>query len=237
MSWARWASSRPHPSRRPAPGKAPLTHPLSQIDDAPPSPATPAAAAAPDLFRGPALPAEDSGAHPLAVDAPPAFADGSFNKLHPNYVAVDRVGWIIFAAIVGVVGLGAFLIFLAAMGPAARTPWIVLGVVLTLTAGAVVGTVALPRRSYEATSYAVSELGLAIRRGIWWKHVIDVPRSRVQHTDVQQGPLARYYGIGKLIVYTAGTQHASVTLDGLEHGRALEMRDYLLKGGEGDDVV
>ncbi len=99
-----------------------------------------------------------------------------------------------------------------------------------------VGGLLLPRKTWQNTTFAVSPLGLEIRRGIWWKHIIDVPRSRIQHTDVQQGPLARYYGLGKLIVYTAGTEHASVELDGLEHGQAIQMRDFLLRGGEDDAV-
>jgi hypothetical protein len=91
-------------------------------------------------------------------------------------------------------------------------------------------------RGYEATSYAVSGLGVEIRRGIWWRHVIDVPRSRVQHIDVAQGPLARRYGIAKLILHTAGTENASVELDGLAQETALGIRDFLLRGGGSDGV-
>ena len=45
----------------------------------------------------------------------------------------------------------------------------------------------------------------------------NVPRSRVQHTDVSQGPLERNHGLGTLVVYTAGTDHAKVELGGLDH--------------------
>ena len=57
---------------------------------------------------------------------------------------------------------------------------------------------------------------------------INVPRSRVQHTDVAQGPFERKYELGRLIVYTAGTQHARVELPGLEYHTALSIRDQLL---------
>jgi membrane protein YdbS with pleckstrin-like domain len=56
----------------------------------------------------------------------------------------------------------------------------------------------------------VDARGLEIRRGVFWRSVVNVPRSRVQHTDVSQGPLERSYGLGTLIVYTAGTDHAQV---------------------------
>jgi membrane protein YdbS with pleckstrin-like domain len=69
-----------------------------------------------------------------------------------------------------------------------------------------------------------------------WRAVSNVPRSRVQHTDVAQGPLDRKYGLGKLIIYTAGTQHSRVELPGLEHQTALAIRDHLLPRQAADVV-
>jgi membrane protein YdbS with pleckstrin-like domain len=58
----------------------------------------------------------------------------------------------------------------------------------------------------------------------------------VQHIDVTQGPIDRRFGLSTLVIYTAGTDHAKVALDGLEHGRALAMREHLLPTGAGDAV-
>ena len=68
-----------------------------------------------------------------------------------------------------------------------------------------------------------------------WRTVVTVPRSRVQHTDVSQGPLERRFGLGTLVVYTAGTDHARVSLGGLAHAHALRIREQLLP--RGDDAV
>jgi membrane protein YdbS with pleckstrin-like domain len=65
---------------------------------------------------------------------------------------------------------------------------------------------------------------------------INVPRSRLQHTDVSQGPLERRYGLGTLVLYTAGTDHARIDLAGLEHGVALRLRQHLLPSGDTDAV-
>ena len=93
-----------------------------------------------------------------------------------------------------------------------------------------------PARAYGHTSYRVDDEGLEIRRGVYWRVVINVPRSRVQHIDVTQGPLDRRYGLGTLVIYTAGTDYAKVELHGLEHGRALALREQLLPTGAGDAV-
>ncbi len=63
-----------------------------------------------------------------------------------------------------------------------------------------------------------------------------MPRSRVQHTDVSQGPLERRFDLATLVLHTAGTQHAAVSLGGLSHKAALAIRDYLIEGGAGDAV-
>jgi membrane protein YdbS with pleckstrin-like domain len=78
--------------------------------------------------------------------------------------------------------------------------------------------------------------GIEIRRGVVWRKVINVPRSRVQHTDVSQGPLERVHGLGTLAIYTAGTDHAEVSLHGLDHQTSLRIRDHLLPGETSDAV-
>jgi len=89
---------------------------------------------------------------------------------------------------------------------------------------------------YRHTWYRVDDRGIEIRRGVFWREVINVPRSRVQHTDVSQGPLERKYGLGTLVVYTAGTDHAKVTLSGLDHAVALGIREQLMPE-RGTDAV
>ncbi len=93
-----------------------------------------------------------------------------------------------------------------------------------------------PVRNYRHTSYRIDELGIEIRRGVYWRVVINLPRSRVQHIDVSQRPIDRRYGLGTLVLYTAGTDHAKVELAGLEHGRALRIREHLLPPGADDAV-
>lgn len=78
--------------------------------------------------------------------------------------------------------------------------------------------------------------GLWVDRGVYWRSETFVPRARVQHTDVSQGPIARRYGIAQLKVFTAGTHAAEIEIDGLAHADALALRDRLL-GREGRDGV
>jgi membrane protein YdbS with pleckstrin-like domain len=113
---------------------------------------------------------------------------------------------------------------------AAVAAWVGLSVVLLVIA------LRWPAIHHRHLFYRVNDEGLRIRRGVWWRAVIDVPRSRVQHTDVSQGPIERGFGLATLSVFTAGTEHARVALEGLGHQTALRIRDHLIEG-QGVDAV
>ena len=54
---------------------------------------------------------------------------------------------------------------------------------------------------------------------------------------VHQGPLQRRFGIAKLTVHTAGTEHSAVELSGLNFATAQRLRDALIENrGDIDGV-
>ena len=90
--------------------------------------------------------------------------------------------------------------------------------------------------AFRHFSYTMNDFGLYINRGVFWRRKIIVPRNRVQHTDVVQGPLERRYELAELIVHTAGTRNASVKLPGILHTDAEKLRESL-SFDESNDAV
>jgi membrane protein YdbS with pleckstrin-like domain len=163
--------------------------------------------------------------------------ESGFQKRHPNSVTVDRISSFIFAAVVGI-GLVVGLAIVAVSNRGVGTVWFSLlfaGILLTIMLTWL--AVYWPKWDYDRTSWRLSETGLEIRGGVIWRHRISIPTARVQHADVSQGPLQRKYGLGSLTVHTAGTQNASVALDGLLHETALELRDKVVRHRKQTDVV
>jgi hypothetical protein len=78
--------------------------------------------------------------------------------------------------------------------------------------------------------------GLMVTRGVWWHSETFVPRARVQHTDVTQGPIARRFGLAALKVFTAGTHVGEISIEGLAREHAIRLRDELL-GRHGRDAL
>lgn len=161
---------------------------------------------------------------------------GDPRPLDPAFIPAQRVtGWIACAVIMAV--------WWASTGVAWLIDDIPRWVVLALAAGGVaIGAllawlaVSWPALAYRHWSYRLDEQGIEIRSGVVFRRVTTVPRSRVQHTDVSQGPIERRYALGTLVIYTAGTEHARVDLPGLAHGTATAVRDALLPK-DGADAV
>jgi membrane protein YdbS with pleckstrin-like domain len=163
-------------------------------------------------------------------------ADGRDHPVDRRYVSLQRIaGWLAAAVLGSVLFLG-LAIAVGATRPAvplilaALVGWVL---VVALLAG--FGHF-WPSLEYRHLAYRVSSQEIRIRRGVIWREVIDVPRNRIQHIDVSQGPLERQFGLATLLVHTAGTDFARISLPGLAHERALEIRDRLL-GMEEDDAL
>ena len=86
---------------------------------------------------------------------------------------------------------------------------------------------AVPKRKYWRWGYDMGVDRLRIVRGYMFYRDTVVPFGRIQHIDVDQGPIDRRYGLAKLTVHTAGNHNSTVALPGLLHADALAMREAI----------
>lgn len=169
---------------------------------------------------------------PIPAPAVPGDTAPVFESLHPH------ARWSI--AIGAAIGFGALYVppaivtlvawDSAGLGGLAKFGLFVLGFVLVMA-----WSWWYANARYRHARFALTADGLRIRRGVFWRSEVLVPRSRVQHTDLNRGPIDRQLGMASLKVFTAGTRLASVSLDGLPDERAVELRDALVS--DDDDAV
>ena len=191
--------------------------------------------ALPDVSPEPPGQSEDSPAGISAVGEPP-FVDGQFYALAPENIVVERTSLLIIWACISI----AILVGLAYL-------WLSSGIDFTFWAGCVLGLVLTiasglfalfwPKIEYARISYRIDPLGIEIHQGVLWRSQICVPIGRVQHADVGQGPLQRVFGVSTLTLYTAGTSHASVSIEGLDHALAVSVRDWIVHQRGNYDAV
>jgi hypothetical protein len=170
----------------------------------------------------------------------PLELDGLEREVSARWVTGERVQGVIWGIVIGTgltIGCGALV--RSGVMPAWLN-WLAWVVLLGMFAILAYFAWRYPVLAHRRLRYAVNERGIEIRKGVWWRSVVSVSKHRVQHTDVEQGPLMRKLGIAKLVIHTAGTQHAKVELPGLEQELATQVRDHLIgrsvggRGGSSD---
>ena len=80
---------------------------------------------------------------------------------------------------------------------------------------------------YRSWRFAVESDALELERGVLTRVETAVPFVRIQHVDTQRGPLDRLLGLSSVVVYTAGSRGADVTIPGLTPDRAQKLRNRL----------
>ena len=102
--------------------------------------------------------------------------------------------------------------------------WIVGAIALVLIALALT----VPAARWRAWGYQLTDTELIIRFGVVVKVRRWLPRTRIQHVDIVGGPIERALGLRQIVIYTAGTREADVTVPGLREADAERLRSDLL---------
>jgi len=159
-------------------------------------------------------------------DNPPAPASGiltgaGLDRVEAAYADVMRVTTLLSGAPVAICATVADFAWGAALGIPAGI--LSLGAWLALAVCAIV----LPSRRYMRIGYQLTDDELRVAHGLFFRNDTIVPFVRVQHIDLEQGPVERQYGLSSLVVHTSGTHNSTVTLPGLRTEVATAMRDTI----------
>ena len=93
---------------------------------------------------------------------------------------------------------------------------------------------------YRNWRYQVRSDSLFLDRGVLTRVRTVVPYVRIQHVDSNRGPVERSAGLASVVVYTAGSRGADVTIPGLTPEDAEELQERLKRlaiAAEGEDAV
>jgi membrane protein YdbS with pleckstrin-like domain len=93
---------------------------------------------------------------------------------------------------------------------------------------------------YRMWVYQIRDDSVYLERGVVTNVRTIVPYVRIQHVDTSRGPLERALGLSTLVVYTAGSRGADVSIPGLKPEEARDLQQRLKKlaiEAEGDDAL
>lgn len=152
-----------------------------------------------------------------------------FEQLDPKLIPAERLSSAIFFGVVIVLGLISWVVFaLLSWGLRDYRPWATLGAGVAIVGSLAWWSYRYPHLRWQTTRLKISDRGLELHRGVYWQHKIFIPRERIQHTDITQGPISRRFQIAELVINTAGNHNYVIKIEGLNVERARVLRLELL---------
>lgn len=101
--------------------------------------------------------------------------------------------------------------------------WLALGTWVCL----LLFTLFVSYKEYFVRGYVLREHDISYRHGWIFNHQITVPFNRIQHTEVNQGPIDRIYNLCELEIFTAGGVASDLSISGLDPIDAALIKEFI----------
>ncbi|WP_026459925.1 PH domain-containing protein [Schaalia suimastitidis] len=111
------------------------------------------------------------------------------------------------------------------------SPWFYIGTAITVPLA--LWLIFLIGRQVRAMGWAEGDSEFMIRKGVLFKELTVIPYGRIQYVDINEGPVARHYGISTITLHTA-SPHTAGSLEGVPSAEAARLRDLLAERGSAE---
>ena len=80
---------------------------------------------------------------------------------------------------------------------------------------------------FSKRKYALRDNDISYKSGVFVKTMTTVPFSRIQHVEIDQGPISRFLGLSSLTVFTAGDSSSDLEISGIKNEQALKIKEFI----------
>lgn len=85
----------------------------------------------------------------------------------------------------------------------------------------------LSYKEYFVRGYVLREQDITYRKGWLFHSQITVPFNRIQHTEINHGPIDRLFKLCELEIFTAGGSASDLSISGLDPKDANKLKEYI----------
>lgn len=163
----------------------------------------------------------------LITDDLPTSDDQRFEALAKSYITISSIGWAV--AITLMIAVNVIINTLNGDGFSWFLEVQVMSIVLAILFLLVILTVLVPRLLWRSQGYQLRDKDIHHKHGVVWRAVTSLPYVRVQHVELESGPLERFFKLATLKFYTAGGGSADMKIPGLPFATASKIRSFVLE--------
>lgn len=88
-------------------------------------------------------------------------------------------------------------------------------------------TIFLAYKGYFVRGYVLREQDITYKKGWLFHSQITVPFNRIQHTEINHGPVDRIFKLCELDIFTAGGSSSDLSISGLDPEDAAKLKEYI----------
>ena len=103
-----------------------------------------------------------------------------------------------------------------------NTLWLYLIVFLVFIA-----VLALKSIGFKKMKYVVREKDISYKKGVFFRSLTTVPFNRIQHIEIDEGPVSRFFKLVSLSVFTAGDSSDDLKISGLLKEEAQQIKEFI----------
>lgn len=156
------------------------------------------------------------------IDTLPDYTQLEFKKLRKAYLKVRLFYHSLFNLIL--VGLVAYYLIFKPFNLPQWLIYIILGFLIIRIIYSYTALI----KGFNNKLYALREKDIIYKSGWLWQSTTIVPFNRVQHLQIDQGPIERKLKLSKLKVFTAGGQSSDLTIPGIEPDEAQAIKQFIV---------
>lgn len=80
---------------------------------------------------------------------------------------------------------------------------------------------------FKKRKFAVREKDISYKKGVFYKNLTTVPFNRIQHVEIDEGPISRYFKLVSLSVFTAGDSSDDLKINGISKEEATQIKEFI----------
>lgn len=148
--------------------------------------------------------------------------NNTFHSMHPNLLKSMVLKRLLFFLVVSISVLVGYFIRVQ--------DWFTSVILFSVLGGFFIiflGLLWLAKAHFNRKKFKISDKHIAYQEGLIFQRETTVPFTRIQHIEIDEGPLERYFGLATLSIYTAGDSGRDLKINGLELQKAQEIKTFI----------
>lgn len=155
------------------------------------------------------------------VEQLPSIEELTFKSIQKAYLKVILIHVFLFFS-VAFTGLFLLIRYKLQEEISSYVPYLYVGVLSVFLFILLILIVGFSRRKY-----VLREKDISYKSGIFFKKMTTVPFSRIQHVEVDEGPVSRLFKLASISVFTAGDSSDDLEIKGIKKEEALQIKEFI----------